>query len=199
MPFVGLTGNFGMGKSTVLEIFRELGAVTIDSDGIVDEILESKDVLEKIRNSFGEEYFDAGRLNKKRLAECIFRDMERKTALEAIIHPIVFDRIEDIKRSVKDPEAIVICEVPLLFEKGYNQRVDMTIVVYADEERAIKRLEEKGYSREDVLLRIENQSSIKEKIDAADYVIENNSTIDVLREKVKEVFDRLRSVRHEGN
>ena len=95
MKRIGVTGNYGMGKSAALDAFRELGAAVINTDEVVAELLEEGPVLERVRAAFGDRVFmPDGRIDKKALADIIFSDAERKKTLEGILHPLVFDRVE---------------------------------------------------------------------------------------------------------
>ena len=101
MLVVGLTGNYGMGKSRILALFAKLGAYTFSSDAIVATLLTEKDVLEKIRRVIGHEvFYKNGSLNKKKVARLIFRDETLRRSLEDILHPLVFERIKDFLKAV---------------------------------------------------------------------------------------------------
>jgi dephospho-CoA kinase len=179
MLVVGLTGNYGMGKSRILALFAKLGAYTISSDAIVATLLTEKDVLEKIRRVIGHgAFYKNGSLNKKKVARLIFRDKTLKRSIEDILHPLVFDRIKDFLKAVdKSSSVVVIIEVPLLFERGYRKKFDKTITVFTDEETALKRLEIAGVKRTDALLRLQSQLPIREKMKRADFIIDNSGTI----------------------
>lgn len=195
MLIVGLTGNYGMGKSTVLDIFRELGAVTIKTDGIVRSLLNDPEVLRKIREVFGNRVFrDDGSLNRSSVASLVFRDEKLRDDLERLLHPLVFQEIGYIIDRIgreSSPDKVVIIEIPLLFEKEYAARFRKTITVYADQETAIKRLEKSGISRSDSGARLGVQMPIAEKMRRADFCINNSGTIEETRAQVKLVYDRL--------
>lgn len=195
MLVAGLTGNYGMGKSTVLKIFERLGAVTIGADVIVRELLDDASVRERIREVLGKTVFSSdGSLDRGKVASLIFRDRKKKEAVEAILHPLVFERIEalleDLRRS-EGEEKIVIIEIPLLFEKGYGGRFHRTITVYADEETALRRLQETGISRDDARVRMDVQMPIREKIGMADFGVNNNGTLEETEKQVRAIYDRF--------
>ena len=194
MKKIGLTGSIGTGKSTVAKIFQEFGAYVIDADKIVHELLKRKDVKEKIREAFGDVFDSKGEVDRKKLASIVFNNPEKKKILENILHPLVFQEINRFFKEVekKDPKAVAIAEVPLMIETGSYKNYDKIIVVYAPEELQLKRLLEKGMSKEEAIKRIKSQMPIDEKVKYADIVIENTSTLEDLRKKVEEVYKKLK-------
>ncbi len=195
MLVVGLTGNYGMGKSTVLGMFRELGADTIDADEIVDGLLRDKSILEDIRRAFGDKVLlKDGQVDRAYLASLIFRDRRMRDTLEGLIHPLVFKKIEELLKDISDRDSgdkIVVIEIPLMFETGRAHRFDRTVTVYADEGTVLPRLREKGVSRGDAESRIRSQMTIDEKIRRSDFAIDNSGSPDETRLKVREIYDRL--------
>jgi dephospho-CoA kinase len=189
---VGLTGNYGTGKSSVLSIFGELGAFVVDADRIVDSLLEEGSIMGKIREMMGGQVFsEDGSLDRAKVAALIFERRELRDALEALLHPLVFQRMEDILGDAEDAWSIAVVEVPLLFERGYAARFDRTITVYAGEEVSLRRLEKSGVRREDALARMRAQMPILEKTERSDYVIDNSGSIDRTRDRVEEIYGLL--------
>jgi dephospho-CoA kinase len=198
---VALTGNYGMGKTTVLEMFRDLGAATLKTDEIVGALLKDASVLKTIRREFGDEVFSGGGdLNREKLSHIVFRDRDKRDGLEKILHPLVFEKIEEFlkervaKATNKD---VVIIEIPLLFEKNYTKRFSRNIVVYTDEETALKRLQESGITRDNAMMRLNAQMPIKEKVKRADFVIDNSGSLEHTRAQVRETYHKLRENRQE--
>lgn len=192
MLVAGLTGNYGMGKSSVLRVFRELGAITLDADEIVNDLLNDKSVLERIREVFGGHVFlSDGQLDRAKAAAIIFSDKRARDIFEGILHPLVFGKIDRFIDAVRDEEGIVIIEVPLLFEKGYLDRFDRTITVFTGEDTALKRLEGAGVSRGNALMRLDAQMPVEEKLRRSDFVIDNSRTLDETKEQVADIFKRL--------
>jgi dephospho-CoA kinase len=190
-----LTGNYGMGKSTVLRMFRDLGAITLDADQVVDMLLKDETVLRRVRDIFGEGVFlKDGNVDRSRLANVIFKDKEKRDSLEGILHPLVFEKIESFLAKTGEgeiEEKIVVVEIPLLFEKGYTQRFSRKITVYTDEETAIGRLGERGIARDKAMSRLEVQMPVGEKIRLADFTIDNSGTLQETERQVSEIYDKL--------
>ena len=192
MFLVGLTGNYGMGKSTVLPMFRKFGVITVDADKIVESLLEEKSVLGKIRELLGERVFDKnGSLIKKEITSLIFKNNALRHSLEDILHPLVFERVKDFLEKMNGKHKVVMIEVPLLFERGYEDRFERTITVHTKEEIALNRLEKDGVNREEAILRLKAQLPIEEKIKRADYVIDNNGTSKETMEQVEIIYNKL--------
>lgn len=195
MLIVGLTGNYGMGKSTVLALFKEIGAVTISSDKIVSELLKEKDVIDKVRSLFGDIVINKdGTLNKERIADIIFKNSSLRYILEDILHSLVFKKIDEYIQKIREKNAIVIVEIPLVFERGYENKFDKIITVYTDEEVTIKRLELKGVDRNKAIMRLKTQMPIIEKIKRSDFLIDNNGTIEQTRKQIQNIYLRLKTL-----
>jgi dephospho-CoA kinase len=185
---IGLTGNFGMGKSLVLDTFEELGAFTVDADDIVHELLEEKSVLDKIRQLLGDEVFDEeGNLLKDKMADKIFAEERLRFEMEDLLHPLVFERIFAMLEEAKPSLAVV--EATLIFERGYDKKFNKTITVYTDEETALGRLEEAGIDRQAALDRLKWQLPIEEKKRLADFAINNSGPPEETERKIKEIYD----------
>lgn len=192
MLIAGLTGNYGMGKSTVLSMFRKLGAVTIDADKIVGSLLKQKPVLNRIKKVFEKNVFDKqGRLDKKKVAEKVFERKRLRKSLENYLHPLVFQKINQFIKGFKSKKKIFIVEVPLLFEGGYQDRFDKVITVYAKKNTALKRLAESGITHQSAEQRLKNQLPIKEKLKKTDYKVDNSKKILQTSAQVREVYKKL--------
>jgi len=202
MIIVGLTGSVGTGKSTVAKFFKELGAYIIDWDELAREVTRphSKAWKEIV------EYFGKGILNedltinRQKLADIVFSDKERLTKLNEIVHPEVFKEDERITNEIKRlaPDALIIKDIPLLFELTRPLYVDKTIVVSISEQTQLRRLEEKGMSREDAQRRIKSQLPLEEKTKSADFVINNDGPLEETKRQVKETYSLLRKGEKHG-
>jgi len=192
MFLTGLTGNYGMGKSTVLAMFKKLGGHSIDSDEIVKTLLEEKTVLERLKEILGNGVFRSnGILDKGKVADAIFKDTRTRQLIEDLLHPLVFDRIDSLLKGINQDDKVIIIEVPLLFERNYESRFNRTITVHTGEETALCRLEKKGVNRQEALLRLGSQLPIAEKISKSDYVIDNAGSSDETSVQVKEIYRKL--------
>lgn len=190
---IGLTGNFGMGKSTVAEMFKKLGAHVINTDKIVEELLKDSEVIDEIKKLFGEEIFTNGELDKKYIASIVFENPLMRIYLENILHPRVFEKVEEkIKDiSTRGEPTIVVVEAPILFERGYQNKFDLIITVFTDEEIALKRLQNKGISKEEAMKRLSCQFPINMKKSKSDYIIDNSGTIEETAQQVEAIFQKL--------
>jgi dephospho-CoA kinase len=196
MIIVGLTGGVGTGKSTVTNFFWELGAYIIDWDELAREVTRPHSKAWKgIVEYFGKGILnDDLTINRQKLAEIVFCDQEKVTKLNQIVHPEVFKEDERITNQIKklDPEALIIKDIPLLFEVDRPIFVDKVVVVSASEQTQLRRLEEKGMSREDAENRIKSQLPLEEKVKSADFVINNDGTPEETKRQVEEIYSLLR-------
>lgn len=192
MFIAGLTGNYGMGKSAVLSMFRELGAITIDADLVVGQLLKEKKVLSQIKKLLGAGVLDKkGQLDKKKVSEKIFNSKPLRLKLEDLLHPLVFERIDEFIKSYKDGKKVIIIEAPLIFERGYEGRFDKTITVFTNETTAINRLSMVGISPRMTSERLKCQLPIREKIERADFSINNSGLPEKTKAKVEAVYKKL--------
>ncbi len=192
MFIAGVTGNYGMGKSAVLSMFRELGAITIDADWVVGQLLKEKKVLSQIEKLLGAGVLDKkGKLDKKKVSEKIFNSKPLRIKLEDLLHPLVFERIDEFIKGYRDGKKIIIVEAPLIFERGYEGRFDKTITVFTNETTAINRLSMVGITPGMASERLKCQLPIKEKIKRADFSIDNSGFPEKTRAKVEAVYKQL--------
>lgn len=200
MLLVGLTGNYGMGKSTVLSMFEKLGAITLDTDRIVGLLLGENDVLDKIRGLLGDNVFKSdGSLDKKKVADSVFKDNALRSSLEDILHPLVFERMNIFLDNEDRKDKVIMIAVPLLFERGYENRFDRTITIHTKEETALDRLEKEGITREEALLRLKAQLPVEEKSKRSHFAIDNNGTLEETLEQVEIIYRKLRKAEDGDN
>ncbi|HUO53252.1 MAG TPA: dephospho-CoA kinase [Rhodoblastus sp.] len=191
MIVLGLTGSIGMGKSTTASMFRALGVPVYDSDRGVHEIYESKAPPE-IERRFPEAIAD-GRIDRKRLGDLAFHHPEALKALEAVIHPIIKDKIDAFLASAaKAQKPIALLDVPLLFETDFWQRTDVRIVVSApadvQKERVLARPQMDEAKLERILAR---QTADREKRARAHFVVETHFGLDHARRQVETIVKAL--------
>jgi dephospho-CoA kinase len=202
MIIVGVTGSVGTGKSTVTNFFRELGAYIIDWDELAREATGPHSrAWEKIVDYFGKDILNEDlTINRQKLAEMVFSDKEKLEELNQIIHPEVFKEDDRITNEIKnfDPDALIIKDIPLLFEVACTIIVDKIVVVSASEQTQLSRLAEKGMSREDAQNRIKSQLPLKEKIKSADFVIDNDGSLEETERQVEKIYSLLRKGEQHG-
>ena len=197
MILVGLTGGVATGKSTVANMFRQCGAVVIDADLLARQVVKpGKPAWRAIVKLFGKTVLNSDHsLNRHALGAIVFLHPAKRRALEAIVHPRVAREQARLTKQAarKDPYAVVIYDVPLLFEAGIDKRVDQTIVVTADRTTQVSRLKKRnGLSRAEALRRIHSQMPLTRKIRQADHVVNGTLPRSSLRKKVGQLFKSLR-------
>lgn len=189
----------GSGKSLAAEMLKELGAHLIDADEICRTLVEpGKPAWSEIMELFAEKILRHDKtLDRGKIADIIFNDPGKKRAMEKILHPRVFSEEQRIFANIRKREkgALVIVNASLLIESGNYKKMDKVAVVACDEETQIRRIVEKGvFSGEDAKKRIKTQMGLKEKMKYADYIIENNSTIEELKAKVEILYRELKKL-----
>jgi len=202
MIIVGLTGSVGTGKSTVTNFFRELGAYIIDWDELAREVTRPHlRAWKEIVEYFGKDFLNEDlTINRQKLAEIVFSDKEKVAKLNQIVHPEVFKEDERITNAIKSltPDALIIKDIPLLFELTHPIFVDKVVVVSASEQTQLSRLEEKGMNREDAQSRIKSQLPLEEKIRSADFIINNDGPLEETKKQVEEIYSLLRKGEQHG-
>ena len=197
MILVGLTGSVATGKSTVATMFKQCGAVVIDADELAHEVVKpGKPAWREIVKTFGKTVLNPDRtLNRRELGAVVFGNRTKLRRLEHIVHPRVAREQTRLARHAaqKDPQAVVIYDVPLLFEAGVDKRVDKIIVVTADRETQIARLKQRDVlSRAEAIRRIRSQMSLAKKIQRADHVLSGTLPRPSLRRHVGQLLKQLR-------
>jgi dephospho-CoA kinase len=189
VPFVGLTGGLGAGKSEALRALGELGASTLSTDEVVHELLESDELRDQLVERLGPEVAPGGRLDRSLIAKRVFGDSEQQAWLEGLLWPRVGERVASWKQEVDEadprPPAAVV-EVPLLFESGMEELFDHTVAVIADEATREERAGARGHAG--VESRAGRQFGQDEKARRADFIVRNDGTLRELRDALSRVL-----------
>lgn len=186
---LALTGSISTGKSTVSKIFSSYGYTVIDADIIAHQVLDEQH--KQIRKMFGEGVVDNQRVDRKALGAIVFSDKEKRKQLEALLHPLIFDKIKQLSDEEDVLEKPYLIDIPLFFEYE-RYPIKRTLVVYANKETQLKRLIQRdGFSKKEALSRMETQYDIEEKRKRATYVIENNGNLDTLQEECEKVKEAI--------
>lgn len=197
MLVLGLTGGIASGKSMVAGMLQRLGAEVVSADDLAREVVRpGSSILACIAERFGSEVLQSdGGLNRPLLAEKIFSDPQARKALDRITHPAIAElasqRFEDFARK---GARIVVYDAPLLYEAGADTQVDGVIVVAVDAATQLQRLMLRdGLDRQAAKARVEAQMPLMQKIARADYVIDNNGSLEATRQQVVDLMARLAS------
>ncbi len=201
MITAGLTGGIASGKSTVSACLQKAGAIIIDADGIArDAVRKGLPAWENIREEFGPEILlPDGEINRDALGNIIFRDREKRERLNAIVHPHVFAEMEKQRHRAekKQPDAVVIQDIPLLFESGMQKEIFPVILVWIPEDLQQKRLMKRNLlSAEAALARIRSQIPAEEKKKQADILLDNSGSPEETEKKCLALFRFLQNADH---
>ena len=192
---VGLTGGTGCGKSEAARYLNELGARHIDADAISRSLTAvDGDAIPEIRRVFGEEVFlEDGSLNRRALHDLVFSSIAHKRALEGIIHPLVQRKtMDEIQAAGEEGFAVVILDVPLLFESGMDVLCDETWTMSAPEEIQIERIcQRDGLNEDQARARIAGQMSMEDRNARADKVIRSDRSIEKTRSELNQLYQQL--------
>lgn len=190
--WIGITGGIASGKSTVGKFLKELGYKVIESDDIVKDLLATNQVvLSSIQAAFPEA-FEKGLLQKDILAKIIFSDEKKREILNQIIHPLVKESIIQQAESVKDEDEILFIDIPLLYEAKFEDVVDLIIVVYVDYSTQVERLMKRdNINKKYAIKKIASQMSLEIKKKRADFVIDNTSTEQEMKNRLHEILIHL--------
>lgn len=182
MFLIGLTGGIASGKSTVAKRWVEHGAIEIDADQLAREVVApGSRGIEQIKQTFGAEVLSAdGSLDRPKLAALIFSDELKRSALNAIVHPLVKERTKQILSELP-ANAIAIYNVPLLVEAKVDHEFDFIVTVEAPEDEQVKRLlKHRGMTESEARARISSQAKPVERASIADVILNSNQDINLL-------------------
>lgn len=195
---LGITGGIGTGKSTVLQMLHNLGALTVSADEISHEIMQKdtpayNDTVQRFSREILRQDME---IDRAALAHIVFNDAQARKDLEEITHPRIIDRINQHIQSFRNnppfPDSVLAVEIPLLIECGLEGIVDKVLLVGAEQETQICRLtNRRGVSREEAISRIQAQMPLEYKIKCADWVIWNDGDLSSLEQSVKHFWEEI--------
>jgi len=195
MKVIGLTGSIGSGKSTVARFLAELGAVVIDADRVGHEAFKPDTMpWQEVVAAFGTEILKPNReVDRSKLGEIVFGNPGLLSRLNQIMHPRMYEMVRaQLGEYRQQGVGVVVLEAPLLLEAGWTSLVDEVWVTVASESTVLKRLKGKvGMSEEQALARIRSQLPSEERVKHADVVVDTDCSLDELRAKVKELWQKL--------
>lgn len=184
-----LTGSISTGKSTVSKILASYGFTVIDADTIAHQVLDEQ--YHKIGQIFGTHIVHNKKVDRKALGAIVFTDISKRKELEALLHPLIFDRIKQLSKKEDRLKKPYLIDIPLFFE---NERypIEKSLVVYANKESQLERLMQRdGYSKQEALSRIETQMDIEEKRKRATYLIDNSGDLNHLQHECKKIKETI--------
>ncbi|WP_459127999.1 dephospho-CoA kinase [Latilactobacillus curvatus] len=189
--FLGLTGGIASGKSAVAALFKEQGIPVIDADQVAHQVLATnKSVQAQLQAAFGEAVVKNGQVDRPMLGQQVFGNPEALTQLNAITGPAILTAIKQQMQAADAP--LVVLDVPLLYEQHYEQYCDGVAVVYVERKTQLQRLMARNQlTIEQANARIDSQSDLATKKARADFVIDNQGTPAMLRQRVLALLQQL--------
>jgi dephospho-CoA kinase len=194
MKLIGLTGGVGSGKSTVAGILRDLGADIVDADEASHAVYApGTPGFDAVVGEFGTEYVRDGQVDRRRLGLLVFEDADARRRLNAIVHPLVRAWMaERTREAAERGAAVVIQDVPLLYENGLEDLFSSVVLVYVPPDVQLERLVEgRGLDHDRARAMIAAQMPIDEKRRRAHHVIDNSGTRDETRRQVEEMWAQM--------
>ena len=186
---IALTGGISTGKSTVCNLFKLHGFLTIDADLIAHKLLDENS--NKIATMFSEQYVENGKVLRKELAKIIFSNEENKLKLESLLHPLIKEQIIKESKIFESQNKPYFVDIPLFFEK-MNYPISKSLVIYTPKEIQIQRLMKRdNIDKDEAKLKISNQMDIEEKRKLADMVIDNSQNLKHLQAEVERIIGEI--------
>jgi dephospho-CoA kinase len=201
---LGLTGGVATGKTTVARLFAALSAKVIDADRLGHELIQAPlPAYQEILRRFGPEILDSSReIDRHHLGAIVFAHPEKLRELNAIVHPRILERVEELgsRYRSQDPKAVILVDAALLFESGIADRFTKVLVAWCRPEQQLERLmARRGISREEAAQRIGAQMPVEEKCRRADYVIDSSGSLDQTRAQVAALYPELKRLLEESS
>jgi dephospho-CoA kinase len=193
MLMVALTGGIGSGKSTVGQIFAQLGATVIDSDQLARDVLERGSIgFDEVVAKFGDQILKNGQIDRQLLASIVFKDPVKRSELEQITHPLIRKAFADVIAG-SSSSSIVINQIPLLVESNHDYKFDYVITVSAAEDIRTQRLLKRGLTGDQIRERMHAQATDQIREGIADSVIINEKEEQDLSDQVEKIWEQLLS------
>jgi dephospho-CoA kinase len=199
MGYFGLTGGIASGKTTTAQVFAELGAKVIDADRLGHEVIRAPGgPYQQLIREFGDEVLDSnGEIDRTLLGRIVFGDPEKLLRLNAIVHPRIIARTDELaaEYEARGPKAVIMVDAALIFEAGIGGRFQKIVVVWCRPELQLERLMAKtGMARTEAERRIAAQMPAEEKRRRADYVIDSSGSLEDMRRQVEAVYSELKRI-----
>jgi len=191
MLIVALTGGIGSGKSTVGQMFAQLGAIVIDSDQLARDVLERGSIgFDEVVTMFGDEVLKNGEIDRQLLASIVFKDPKKRSDLEQVTHPLIRKAFaEVVARSAAN--SIVINQIPLLVESNHDYKFDHVITISVTEAIRTQRLLKRGLTADQINQRMQAQATDHMRESIADSVIINETDEQNLSDQVEIIWEQL--------
>jgi len=191
MLVVALTGGIGSGKSTVGQIFAQLGAIVIDSDQLSRDVIERGSIgFNEVVAKFGDEILKNGEIDRQILASLVFKDPIKRSELEQITHPLIRKAFAKVVSSAS-PDSIIINQIPLLVESNHDYKFDHIITISAPESIRTERLIKRGLTNEQIKQRLQAQATDQMRENIADSAIFNEKSEQELTDQVEKIWEQL--------
>lgn len=193
---MAITGTVATGKSTVCRILKDHGASILSSDRIIHQLLANDPLcIKQIISLFGSQVTTDKKIDREKVADIVFSDEKKLEALESLLHPLLLRRIDEEFKKVEaeGKDKYFVVELPLVQEIGKEKDFDLIVAVVSDNDKAVKRFIQAGFTKNSLLKRNARQWDPEKKAKYADYVIENHGTVENLKQKVLEMIKEIDS------
>nr|WP_276932693.1 dephospho-CoA kinase [Globicatella sulfidifaciens] len=192
MKKIGITGGIATGKTTVSHYLRQKGYTVVDADEAARAVVAPMSLgIDKVIDAFGHQMVKSdGQLDRELLGSVIFKDEAKRDQLNHLLHPLIMDWMD--QQIAKAETEIVFVDVPLLYEVGYDQKVDQVWLVYVNRLTQLQRLMERNHlTEQEANQRIDSQWSLEAKKEKADVVINNEGDLDALYRQIDQLLEEL--------